>query len=187
MFSSLTHAQSTGVWLCCQHPHLCMMSTCRNMLWGTTHRSMRVSDAEAFGEHKPATRESVELFWKQLKVAQVFVAKCFCLVYQLFIHLLEGAHHNTHPHILYISPGVTLFGVAQSWSLICLSQTTIPLLFWPGTSSKLAQVNRLIFILNVWKLKMDHGRLVNASNRAEIMRFYLCLSPVRKSGSCYPQ
>lgn len=90
---------------------------------------LRLSDAEAFGGHKPATWDPVELLRKQLKVVLVLGAKSFCLVCQLFIHLLEGAHHYTHPHILYISPSVTLFQAAQSWSLICLSQATIPLLF----------------------------------------------------------
>lgn len=166
-----------------------MVPTCRNMhaLRGYTQvheQPLWLSDAEAFGEHKPAPWDPVELVWKQPKVVQLLGAKCFCLICQIFICLLEGAHHYTHPLILYVSPGVTLFWVAQSWSLICLSQATVPLLFWPGTFSKLAQGNGLTFLLNVWKLKMDHGRLVNANNRAEFMWFYLCLSPVRKSGSC---
>lgn len=97
--------------------------------------------------------------WAGLKTTEgSAVVGCQVFLFGLpAIHMLTGRftplHMSSYP--LYF-PWCTLFLVVQSWSLICLSQATVPLLFWAGTFSNLAQGNGLTFLLNVGKPKMDH-------------------------------
>lgn len=107
MFSSLTHGQSTWVGQCCQHLHLCMMLACRNMLWGATQGPWPTLEALSCRGIWGAWTCSMGSCWVILKTTEGsagIASKCFCLVCRLFIHLLEGAHHYTHPHILYSPP-----------------------------------------------------------------------------------
>lgn len=133
MLYSLTHGQSTGVGLYCQHLHLCLRPACRNTLWGATHRPMTNPWGSQMQRHLGSASllngillSWFENNWRQCKhwlpSVSVWFAGYSCTYWKV----------HTITHILIFSifpPRVPLFRVAQRWSLICLSQATIPLLF----------------------------------------------------------